>query len=101
MSSIFVDLAVVGKISPNNVFPYFLQPPQSYLDALEQIAESARKVIVVTPPTVRVVNEDHRRAYASRNSFMAQWVQVRHNDCSSTDDDFYSPLLLLPLLLGE
>ena len=33
MSSIFVDLAVVGKISPNNVFPYFLQPPQSYLDA--------------------------------------------------------------------
>ena len=48
--------------------------PEDYLAALEGVAESARKVIVVSPPTVRVVNEDHKRAYAKRNAFMKEWV---------------------------
>lgn len=28
-------------------------------------------------PTVRVVNEEHRRAYSSRNDFMRRWVEER------------------------
>lgn len=78
------------------------EPPEDYLATLEKIAETARKVIVVSPPTVRyvvvvvdghpsrlvahspnsetyfrVVNEDHRRAYMSRNKIMKDWVATR------------------------
>ena len=39
-----------------------------------------RKVIIVTPPTVRVVNEDHRRAYTSRNEIMRRWVEHKNKE---------------------
>jgi hypothetical protein len=57
--------------------------PQDYLDALEVLAETGSKVIVVSVPTVRVVDEDHRRAYAARNAFMKAWVTDKTTDTTA------------------
>ncbi len=54
----------------------------------------------MTPPTVRVVNEDHRRAFASRNTRMAQWVEVRNERsiCDSLPFTLHSLIIIIIII---
>lgn len=70
--------------------------PQEYLDVLDKLANTARKVFIVSVPTVRVVDTERAGSYRARNEFMKKWVEEKGEPFAFLDYDTISLSMTTP-----
>ena len=63
---------------------------QDYLNVLDMLTTKARKVFIVSVPTVRVVDPERAGFYRSRNAFMKGWVESKGEPFAFLDYDAIS-----------
>lgn len=64
--------------------------PENYLTMLTRIKSQARKIFILSIPTIRVTNSDRREAYRLRNARMKEWVEGAGEPFAFVDFDAMS-----------